>query len=296
VTEAIASAGGKAEFERLIGELRPKLHRYAARMTGSVIDGEDVVQEALAKAVEAFSREEGIAQPQAWLFRIAHNEAIDFIRRRARHDAVKADEDPEMIVDPEPTPEERVAAAASMRTFARLPVVQRGAVILMDVLGYSIEEIGDIIAASVPAVKAALHRGRTRLRKLADEPDDRPPPALSEPERARLAAYADRFNARDFDAIRDMLAEDVRLELVARARMRGDEVRTSYFRNYASIDDWRFVPGQVDGRPAILVHDPNKPEARPTYFVLLEWDDGKLATIRDFRHARYAVEGADIRR
>jgi RNA polymerase sigma-70 factor, ECF subfamily len=293
VTESAASAGGGAEFERLIGELRPKLHRYAARMTGSAIDGEDVVQEALAKAVEAFSREGGIAQPQALLFRIAHNEAIDFLRRRARHDAVRTDEDPDVIVDPEPTPEERAAAATSLRTFARLPVVQRSAVILMDVLGYSIEEIGGIIAASVPAVKAALHRGRTRLRELAGEPDDRPLPALSAPERARLAAYADRFNARDFDAVRDMLAEDVRLELVARTRMRGSEVR-NYFGNYASIDDWRFVPGQVDGRPAILVYDPNEPEARPTYFVLLEWDGGKLVAIRDFRYARYAVEDAEV--
>src|SRR5262245_31047698 len=87
VMEAIPSAGDKAAFERLIGELRPKLHRYCARMTGSVIDGEDVLQDALAKAVEAFSRDGRIAQPQAWLFRIAHNEAIDFVRRRARHDA-----------------------------------------------------------------------------------------------------------------------------------------------------------------------------------------------------------------
>ena len=108
-------------FERLIGELRPKLHRYAARMAGSVIDSEDVVQEALAKAVEAFSREERIAQPQGWLFRIAHNEAMDFLRRRARQDAVKGHEDPEMMVDPVPTPEKRLAAAASLRTFARLP-------------------------------------------------------------------------------------------------------------------------------------------------------------------------------
>ncbi|TGT62291.1 RNA polymerase sigma factor, partial [bacterium M00.F.Ca.ET.159.01.1.1] len=40
-------------FDRLFGELRPKLHRYCARMTGSVVDGEDVLQEALAKAFEA---------------------------------------------------------------------------------------------------------------------------------------------------------------------------------------------------------------------------------------------------
>src|SRR5262245_58630483 len=156
-------------------------------MTGSVIDGEDVVQDALAKAVEAYSRDGGITQPQGWLFRIVHNEAMDFLRRRARQDAVKGHEDPEMIIDPAPTPEERFAASASLRTFARLPVVQRSAVILMDVLGYSIEEIGGIIAASVPAVKAALHRGRARLRELADEFDDQPPP-LSAPERARLAA------------------------------------------------------------------------------------------------------------
>src|SRR5262249_54514990 len=49
MTEAIASTGDRAAFERLLGELRPKLHRYCARMTGSVIDGEDVLQEAVTK-------------------------------------------------------------------------------------------------------------------------------------------------------------------------------------------------------------------------------------------------------
>jgi RNA polymerase sigma-70 factor (ECF subfamily) len=296
MTEASPFPGDRAAFERLLAELRPKLHRYCARVTGSVIDGEDVVQEALTKAIEAFSREGNIAQPQAWLFRIAHNEAIDFLRRRARHDAVKAAEgETGMMVDPEPTPEERVSAAASLRTFARLPVVQRSAVILKDVLGYSIEEVGGIITASVPSVKAALHRGRTRLRELARELEDQPATALSAPERVRLAAYADRFNARDFDAIRDMLAEDVRLELVSRTRMRGREVR-SYFDNYATVDDWYLVPGQIDGCPAILVYDPDEPEGRPIYFVVLEWSGGKLAAIRDFRHARYAIHGAEIRR
>jgi RNA polymerase sigma-70 factor, ECF subfamily len=95
--EAGPAAGDLAQLERLIAELRPKLHRYCARMTGSVIDGEDVMQQALVKAVEAFPREGKIARPQAWLFRIAHNEAIDFVRRRARQDASHAEEDPDMI-------------------------------------------------------------------------------------------------------------------------------------------------------------------------------------------------------
>src|SRR5262249_59539585 len=110
----------------------------------------------------------------------------------------------------------------------------------------------------VPWGRAALHRGRTRLGELAGELEDQPAPVLSARERARLAAYADRFNARDFDAIRDMLAEDVRIELVSRTRMRGREVR-NYFGNYATVDDWHLVPGRIDGRPATLVYDPDEP-------------------------------------
>jgi RNA polymerase sigma-70 factor, ECF subfamily len=74
-------------FDRLLGELRPKLHRYCARMTGSVLDGEDVVHEAIIKAIEALSQPGLIAHPEAWLFRIAHNAALDFLRHRARQDA-----------------------------------------------------------------------------------------------------------------------------------------------------------------------------------------------------------------
>ena len=56
----------------------------------------------------------------------------------------------------------------------RLPVAQRSSVILMDVLGCSLQEVCEVMDFSLPAVKAALHRGRTQLRELADEPDDAP--------------------------------------------------------------------------------------------------------------------------
>src|SRR5438105_5131011 len=100
------AAESRASFERLLGELRPKLHRYCARMTGSVIDGEDVMQEALVKAIEAFPKAGTIANPEGWLFRIAHNAALDFLRRRVRQDALRSDEDPDMIIDPAPTADE----------------------------------------------------------------------------------------------------------------------------------------------------------------------------------------------
>jgi RNA polymerase sigma-70 factor (ECF subfamily) len=290
----IATTEARAAFDRLLAELRPKLHRYCARMTGSVIDGEDVVQEALVKALEALPQTGSLAHPEGWVFRIAHNAALDFLRRRARQNATRSDEDPDMIVDPVTATDDRQIAATSLRTFMRLPVAQRGSVILMDVLGYSLEEIGGVIDLSIPAVKAALHRGRARLRELAQEPDDRPLPVLAEPERSLLTAYVDRFNARDFDAIRDMLADEVRLELVNKLRLNGRREVSTYFHNYDRVDDWHLVPGLVDGRPAVLVRDPGNRSGAPAYFVLLQWAGGSVLNIRDFRYARYATEGAEL--
>jgi RNA polymerase sigma-70 factor, ECF subfamily len=288
------ATAAREAFDRLLRELRPKLHRYCARMTGSVVDGEDVVQEALVKAIEALPDAGPLASPESWLFRIAHNAALDFLRRRARQNAIRSDEDPDMVIDPAASVDDRQIAAASLRTFMRLPVAQRSSVILMDVLGYSLEEIGAVMDLTIPGVKAALHRGRARLREIAKEPDDTPVPALAESERSRLAAYVDRFNARDFDAVRNMLADDVRLDLVAKLRMSGRSEVGNYFGNYSRIADWNLVPGLVDGRPAALVFDPGDKSGRPTYFVLLEWGGDGLVNIRDFRFARYAIEGAEL--
>src|SRR5260221_10614404 len=74
-------AEARARFMDLVGEVRPELHRYCARMTGNVFDGEDIVQDTLAKAYFALSE---LGEPpalRAWLFRIAHNTAMDFLRR-----------------------------------------------------------------------------------------------------------------------------------------------------------------------------------------------------------------------
>lgn len=290
MTDAI----GRGSFDKLIADLRPKLHRYAARMTGSVVDGEDILQDALLKAIEAFPAAGQLANPEGWLFRITHNAALDFLRRRSRQEAIHSAEDQDMIVDPADAIHRRQAAAASLRTFMQLPAAQRSSVVLMDVLGYSLKEIGGIMATSTPAVKAALHRGRTRLRKLAEQNEDEAPPSLSESERARLAAYVDRFNARDFDAVRDMLADDVRLQLVARSQLNGKREVSKYFARYSAAADWQFFPGLIDRRPAIIARDPSDPSEEPAYFLVLAWGGGRVVAIRDFRHARYAIEDAEV--
>ncbi|TIT52982.1 MAG: RNA polymerase sigma factor, partial [Mesorhizobium sp.] len=121
---------------------------------------------ATVKALEAFPGTGPIANVEGWLFRIAHNAALDHLRRRARLDAAHVVEDIDMVPDPGTSADDRHTAAASLQTFMRLPAAQRSSVILMDVLGYTTEEIGNIIDSSVPAVKAALHRGRLRLREV----------------------------------------------------------------------------------------------------------------------------------
>ena len=280
-------------IDALLVAIRPKLHRYCARMVGSVIDGEDVLQDAMIKAVQSFASAGPLVNPEGWLFRIAHNTAVDFLRRRRRQDGVRSDEEPDMMGDPADAIASREIARTSLRTFMRLPLAQRSSVILMDVLGCSLQELCEVMDSSLPAVKAALHRGRARLRELAAEPDDTPHPQLSVAERDRLGAYADRFNAHDFDAVRAMIADDIRLDLVNRARMNGKAEVSRYFGNYAQIADWHMVPGLVEGRPAILVFDTGD-DRRPKYFILLNWSAGRVAAIRDFRHASYIVDGADL--
>ena len=291
---AAVGEDARESFHRLLVELRPRLHRYSARVTGSVIDGEDVVQETLVKAIEAFERAHLLTNPEAWLFRIAHNTALDFLRRRTRHESSNSSEDVEMMADMANANRDPQIIAMSLGTFMQLPVAQRSSVILMDVLGYSLREIGTIMDTSIPAVKAALHRGRARLRQLGDQPAGRPLPVLSSQHRSLLAAYVDRFNERDFDAIRDMLADEVRLDLVARVRMNGRTEVGTYLHNYSQTNDWHFALGAVEGRPAALVTDPRNESAVPLYFVLLDWNGDKLRNIRDFRYARYAIEGAEF--
>ena len=92
-----------------------------------------------------------------------------------------------------------------------------------------------------------------------------------------------------------MIADDVRLDLVSKTRLNGKTEVSRYFGNYSSVTDWHLVPGLVEGRPAILVFDPGQPGTAPKYFMLLQWSGGKVAEIRDFRHAPYVIDGAEYR-
>src|SRR5689334_16565926 len=90
-------------FLETISTLRPSLHRYCARMTGSAMDGEDIVQEALIEAYRKLDQYDESRLLKPWLFRIAHNRSIDFLRRKGvRDEAETAAAVPEAISPPDP--------------------------------------------------------------------------------------------------------------------------------------------------------------------------------------------------
>jgi RNA polymerase sigma-70 factor (ECF subfamily) len=271
-------------------KLRPALHRYAARMVGSALDGEDVVQEAIARAVAALDWTPPEAAVAPWLFRITHNAAVDFLRGRKRHAAARDVADDDLVSGAEEA-SRRLAARAALSVFMRLSPPQRGAVILKDVLGYSNEEVADILGTTLAAAKAALHRGRTRLRLFADEPAMTS--GVGTGDLVQLQRYIDRFNARDFDAIRTMLADDVRFDLVARLQG-GRSAFEVYFGRYAELAAWHLSLGRVDGRLAVIVTNPTLRSPTPINVIDIAWADGRIARLRDFFHAGYVLDGADI--
>lgn len=281
------------DFEALLGAMRPKLHRYCARMSGSVIDGEDIVQDVLVKALGARASFGGLENPQAWLYRIAHNASLDFLRHRARIPLMEHEDELATLAAPDaPDPE---IAATCLRSFMRLPALQRSAVILKDVLGHTLEESAEITGTSEAALKSALQRGRERLHASAGEPEELALPGIDGATGERLIAYVEGFKAADFDAVRAMLGEDIQLELVAKLRRKGKSEVGQYFGAYAAAKHWTFSAAMVEGRAAMLVFDRDVSLDTPAYFVALEFDGDHVVGIRDFLFARYAMDGIEIR-
>jgi RNA polymerase sigma-70 factor (ECF subfamily) len=275
-------------LEQLADEVRADLHRYAARLVGSVIDGEDVVQDTFLRALAAVDALPDATPLKPWLFRIAHNRAIDLLRHGRRWPSAPLDFAPLIeLSDAEAEVIRREAVGLAVSRFAVLPVSQRAAVILKDVLDEPLSEIAALLDLSVDAVKAHLARGRAGLR-AAQHTVAGPAPALS----SEAQLFAALFNRQDWAALRALLAKDVRLNQARRPIREGAVDVAKFFTFYEAYPPVRLEPVWLEGREVHLVFDAG--QGRPRYFMQINWSGPQIAEIRDHRYAGYVLEGADL--
>lgn len=278
----------------MAADVRPELHRYCARLMGSVIDGEDVVQDTLLRALVALQDLEDLPPLRPWLFRVAHNRAIDLLRGRSVRHAQPLHTAPEIADTGQADPLEMLMRQEAVKTavsrFAELPVPQRSVVVLKDVLGESLSEIATLLDISVDAVKAHLARGRSRLRGINAQPGSsggvRPPSAA-------VSRYVTLFNQCDWDALRSLLADDVKLSQSTHSLRVGRAEVGMFFTIYAQSPQVWLAPAWLEGQEVIAVFE-SRADAKPSYMMWLEWVDGRIKFIRDYRYVRYVVAEVEL--
>jgi hypothetical protein len=231
---------------------------------------------------------------RAWLFRIAHNRALDLLRGRAIRAAEPIDAALDVADPTSPDPVEMLMRQEAVKTavsrFVELPTMQRSVVILKDVLDEQLSEIAALLDLTVDAVKAHLARGRARLREINARAG-----ALAEtrPASGAVARYVALFNQRDWDGLRALLADDVKLKQSTYPLRVGSADVAMFFGIYAKIDGLWLAPAWLEGREVIAVFG-DRADPKPSYLMWLEWRDGRISFIRDYKYVRYVIDDAEL--
>lgn len=200
--------------------LRPVLYRYCRYLSRSPWDAEDLVQDTLARAFASLGAlHQPPHDPRAWLFRVASNLWIDQLRRRDARPSFVSEAAAEAIdaIDARDASQPaRAVREAAGTLLVQLSPQERAAVVLKDAFDLELSDIAQILSTTPAAVKAALHRGRGKLK----EPDvDAPRTPLP----AALDEFCAAFNARDLDRLAKLLLEHVTVEVVGASTAYGRE-------------------------------------------------------------------------
>lgn len=287
-------AESRRRFLANLDLLRARLHRYCLRLLASPLDAEDVVQEVLA---QAFFKGPILDRPERfenWAFRVAYNRSMDFLRRRLVRQRPL----------PEPTqttsqPVDRIAAReATGEAFGHLvrylSPKERATLVFKELLDYSLSETAIQLGTSVGAVKAALHRARTKLQAATSEssaegttPSEQPAERRPDERHLQLVtAYAARFNARDWEGLAALLKADAHLEVLEMFDGSGaNGFERRYFHNYSRLlVHWRAEAVVLAGEPVAIIEREVAGAPRLYSVVRVDFAGSRIAHVRDYLH------------
>lgn len=282
---------------------RSALTGHCYRMLGSVFDAHDAVQETLVRAWKALEQFQERSAMRTWLYRIATNVCLDALDDRSRRERPMEISPAGTIHDElvslpnsrwvEPIPDAQAlpsdvdpAHLAVLRQSIRLafvaalqhlPPKQRAALLLTEVLGWSVAEVADSLATSPAAINSALQRARATL---ATRDLSLAPAPLSSEQHVLLDRYVDAFERYDVDALSCLLRDDATLSMPP---------YSLWLQGPTSIAGWllgrgigcrgsRLVRVDACGSPAFAQYrQPSHGVFHPWALVVLELDRDRIA-------------------
>lgn len=302
----------REDFPALVEAHRRELLAHCYRMTGSLADAEELTQETFLRAWRGRERFRGGSSPRTWLYRIATNACLDFLKnheRRARpSDSIADTLEQDAGIDPFPDVQDPATLVAQAQTtdlyltaaLLHLPPRQRAAVVARDLLELGAAESAEILETTPAAVNSLLQRAHTRLRDLGTDVDELAVPEAGAEEDEIVRAYVDAHARGDLAGILGLLSEDVRIAMPPEAPCHGLREAEEFFAHLLGPDGpgaWELVPTRANGAPAVAnyLRPPGEETARATSIDVLRVRAGRIVGIHCFLgDAPFPAFGLDL--
>lgn len=315
-TEVVTAArgGDRAAFDQLVEPFRRELKAHCYRMSGSIHEAEDLLQESLLKAWRGIGGFEGRASVRTWLYKVTTSaclDAVDSRKSRAlpvsfgpptepgspmtpRAEALWIEPAPDdLIVDSARSPEARYSARESvalafLAALQLLPAKQRAVLVLRDVLGWQAAECADPLQLTVPAVNSALQRARETLARGDRTRKERAAAVEDDSTRSLLARYVRAWEDADVPGLVALLHEDAVLSMPPfEAWFKGKQAIGAAIGGMALLPEmkglYRLVPTRANGHEAFAMYKKDETgQFRPNALHVVQCVAGKVAEITAF--------------
>jgi RNA polymerase sigma-70 factor (ECF subfamily) len=331
--EPVTELGDEWTFAGLVEPYRRELQVHCYRMVGSYDDSEDMVQETFLRAWRHRDTFAGRSSFRAWLYRIATNTCLDFLRRNQRrpqrYEAVPGMAPDDVPPPPrlswlQPYPDELLADVASpeagpdaaavsretmelvfLTAIQHLPPRQRAVLIMRDVLDWPAADTATLLDMSVASVNSALQRARPALRRHLPErrAEWAPTAEPSRAERELLRRYMAAAATADVDAMAEMLTEDATLTMPpnpmwfhGRDRILAFVRQTFDQTSPRYFGRWRNLPTRANRMPAVAgyVQRVGTTVYRAQVLDVLRIEDGRVAEITSFEPHLFPAFGLPL--